>query len=179
MWDKIKEWYKQNKGYLTTLLIGSLVIGLGITLLSFFCPPVLAAFAGISLFGITPLAFLTALYLPVAALTLGSIVTGVAFAAILGGIVVWKQLIDIGKHVYSHFESKEAGNADVNDQETYNYLMEHLEGEKSESFEMEDDEEFNDYSTSDSFEDDKPKHPTKSTSHVLGESDIVTEGLRI
>ncbi len=45
MWDKIKEWYKNNKSYLTMLLIGSAVVGLSVTFLALFFPPVLAAFA--------------------------------------------------------------------------------------------------------------------------------------
>ncbi|HAT7855609.1 TPA: lpg2885 family Dot/Icm T4SS effector [Legionella pneumophila] len=153
MWDKIKEWYKNNKSYLTMLLIGSAVVGLSVTFLALFFPPVLAAFASISIFGMAPLAFLTSLHLPLAVLTLGCIVTGAAFGAILGGLVAWKQSISIAKHVYSYFGHKQEHHVEINEEDTYRYLMGHLEGEASESFEVEVDEEFNDYTSTDSAED--------------------------
>ncbi|HHV7783635.1 TPA: lpg2885 family Dot/Icm T4SS effector [Legionella pneumophila] len=153
MWDKIKEWYKNNKSYLTMLLIGSAVVGLSVTFLALFFPPVLAAFASISIFGMAPLAFLTSLHLPLAVLTLGCIVTGAAFGAILGGLVAWKQSISIAKHVYSYFDHKQDHQVEISEEDTYRYLMDHLEGEPGESFEAEVDEEFNDYTSSDSTED--------------------------
>ncbi|KGP64048.1 hypothetical protein EP47_03760 [Legionella norrlandica] len=147
MWDKIKEWFKRNKSYLTALFLGSVIIGGSVALLAFFCPPVLAAFAGISIFGVAPLAFLTALSVPLAAIVLGGIITGIAFGAILGGMVVWKQLISIGKHVYSYFENNSNLDLPVMDeQQTYHYLMNHLEAEHSESFDEDDDESY-DYSS--------------------------------
>ncbi|HAU1152950.1 TPA: LapA family protein [Legionella pneumophila] len=153
MWDKIKEWYKNNKSYLTMLLIGSAVVGLGVTFLALLFPPVLAAFASISIFGMAPLAFLTSLHLPLAVLTLGCIVTGAAFGAILGGLVAWKQSISIARHVYSYFGHTQEHQIEINEEDTYRYLMAHLEGEPDESFEIEVDEEFNDYTSSDSTED--------------------------
>lgn len=83
--------------------------------------------------------------------------------------MAWKQSISIAKHVYSYFGHKQDHQVEISEGDTYRYLMDHLEGEPGESFEAEVDEEFNDYTSSDSTED-RPNplsFSTDSNPHAL------------
>jgi hypothetical protein len=146
----LNKWFNSNKGYLATVLIISALTGLAVALLSLFCPPVLAVFAGISLFGWAPLAFLSTLNIYLASISLSSIITGCAFALATGGAVVIKQLINITSHLYDLFTPKETilHNLHPNLAE---FIHAHLDSEKSDELDDEEDyDEFNNYASSES-----------------------------
>ncbi|KTD76390.1 hypothetical protein [Legionella waltersii] len=151
MWEMFNKWFNRNKGYLATVFIISALTGIAVALLALFCPPVLAVFAGISVLGWTPLAFLSSLNVYLASVSLSSILTGCAFVVATGGAVVVKQLINIASHLYDLFTSKETVPHNLHPN-LAEFIRAHLESGKSDELDDEEDyyDEFNGYDSSQS-----------------------------
>ncbi len=122
----LKKWYNRNRSYLQVLLFASGVVGLIVTGICFCFPSVLVACASLTVFGVTPLAFLMAMHLPLALLTLTGIMTGMTFCAIATGIVVVKQLARMGAHVYALCAEEERVRDPWVGSTSYDYLQTHL-----------------------------------------------------
>lgn len=130
MWDKIKDWFHQNKSYLATLFLMSLGVGLGTACICLALPAALPVFASISLLGFIPLTFLNALPFGLAVLALSSIMVGISFAAIATGMVVIKQLTTIGINLYElSLGDGEPSEAPL--EHSHDYLRRHLKVESS------------------------------------------------
>ncbi|KTD34360.1 hypothetical protein Lmor_1757 [Legionella moravica] len=153
MWSIINEWFKRNKSYLTMLFLSSLTVGLLAGILSVIFPPVLFAFSTITLFGITPLAFLTTLPSPLAALALSAIMVGISAGVLAPGIMVVKQLTTIGIHLYALFTHEEQHETDILTTGTYNYFNQYFQPDSYDYVEKDDDEEFYELSSDNSSDD--------------------------
>jgi hypothetical protein len=158
----IKESFNRNKGYLAMLFLSSLTIGVGIAALSAAFPAVLSAFAGLTLLGVAPLAFLTTLSAPLATLTLGFIITGISAVLIAASLASTKQLASIGTHIYSLFTMEKEVVVPVSE-ESYNFLNKYLHPNASEHFDDVDDDEFHELSSDSSDEEDEQPRPTVRT----------------
>ncbi len=168
MWQSTKNWFKKNKAYLISLLSISVGIGLTLAAICFFFPAVLMAISTFTLFTLAPFAFLSAVQLPIALLSLGAIATGISFGAIILGTLLVKQLTTIGKHVMALFVKNET-ELSLNPQASP-YLNNDLRSSSSDSFdEDEHDEEFcqNDISSSS----DKDDEPEESETEIIKAND--------
>ncbi|MCL9682987.1 hypothetical protein [Legionella maioricensis] len=148
MWRWIKEWYKRNRVPFAIFLGASMGIGLLIAAVCLFSPAALAAFATLTLGGVTPLSFLTAIHLPLALLALAAITSGVAFGAITIGVLVMKQFTTIGRHLWALHGGEKQPQTNPLTSGTYHYLQAHLHG--TDSYMEEYDEEYNEINSSNS-----------------------------
>jgi hypothetical protein len=147
MWRWLNKWYKRNRVFAAILLGASISIGLIIGAACLFSPAALGAFAALTLWGVTPFGFLTAMHLSLAVLTLATIMSTVALGAITAGVLVTKQLATIGQHLWALYRAEKQPQTNLTDG-SYNYLHAHLQG--AVSYREEYDEEYNEISSSSS-----------------------------
>lgn len=177
MWLKIKEWCMRNRAYLATLFVASLVIGLIIATLCTFFPPALAAIAGITIFGMAPLAFLTAISFPFAVFTLSSIMTSISFGVIAGGIVVMKQLSTIGAHILELFNGEKEPKKEEPGYVSYDYFSKYLKPKSTLTFVEDEYDEDYDVSSEHPSEVDRDKKPTQSQTVEFIPDNKINEGM--
>ncbi|BCA97047.1 hypothetical protein TUM19329_34080 [Legionella antarctica] len=148
MWRLIQEWYKTNQVSLGIVVGASIGMGVISASTCLFFPSALFALSALTFLGVTPLFFLTTMNLPLAVLTVATIMTGVTFGAITVGVLVMKQLIHIGRHVWGLCsEEKPQQDAPLID-DTYSYLNAHLQKRDSYTPQVEIDDEFIEISSS-------------------------------
>lgn len=139
MWLKIKKWYEQNKMYLATLLIASLLVGLIIGTFSFISPLILHFLAEIVVLGGTPFAFLNIIPFPLAVMSLSLMATGIALTIFSSGMLLAKQLTIIGTNVRDLFKPEDTTNSSFG-LTSYAYLNQYLQSNSSESIDCDEEE---------------------------------------
>lgn len=152
MWLIFKEWFNRNTVFLTMIFLSSLTIGSGVAALCAAFPAILPVFAGLTLFEVVPLAFLTALSAPLATFALGLITTAISSVIIAASIFSMKQLTTIGSQVYSLFKLNEPLKVEPLSQASYDFLNKYLHKPAAEHFEDVDDDEFHELSSDSSEE---------------------------
>jgi hypothetical protein len=143
----INDWFKKNEIHLAMLVFASLTASIGFAGLTVLFPSLLIACSGFSFFGITPLAFLTTINVPLAVLALGTIMSGVNFVALTAIFMLTKQFCSIGMHVYSSFRGERVVPVETSTESSYDFLKKYLRMESSEFFEDDDDEEYHEISS--------------------------------
>ncbi|CEG58945.1 hypothetical protein [Legionella fallonii] len=126
MWDLLTQWYNENRVLVGLFLLISIGIGLLITGACFFFPSLLVNLASLTFWGMTPLAFLPMIQLPLALLVLGAITTTAAFAVGIGGSLIVNQLVSMGGHLWSLFAKETTTPKEQPMNESYSYLQTHL-----------------------------------------------------
>lgn len=147
MWLMFKEWFNRNTVFLTMIFLSSLTIGAGVAALCAAFPAILPVFAGLTLFEVVPLAFLTALSAPLATLALGLITTAISSVIIAASIFSMKQLTTIGSQVYSLFKLNEPLKVEPLSEASYDFLNKYLHKPVAEHFDDVDDDEFHELSS--------------------------------
>ncbi len=126
MWELLTQWFNKHRVLVGWLLLISIGMGLLTAGACFFFPSALVSIASFTLFGIIPFAFLTAIQLPLALLSLGAITAVVAFGITAGGVLVINQLISMAPHLWSLFDEQTTKSPDRPVNESYSYLKTHL-----------------------------------------------------
>lgn len=124
----IQKWYNRNRASLEFFLIVSASVGPAIAGICLFFPSVLVALSGLSIFGIAPLAFLTAIYFPLALLSLALITPVLSISILVVCMAVMRQIAIIGTHLFELFDKEELPNQELFTSDSYLYLQSHLQG---------------------------------------------------
>lgn len=130
MFNKIKRWYRENSIPFLALFFVSAALGLVLTALCFFLPPVLPAVAALVIGGGLPFSFLLSCSLPIASLTLGLMSTGFSWISLALSWFITHQLWTISKALYALCIPEEELVAGPEIKSTHAYISDHLQKKK-------------------------------------------------